>query len=140
MYTHNVKYYETDKMGITHHSNYIRWMEEARMDYLERLGFSMKKLEDDGIVSPVVSVYSRYKKPTTFSEDISVDVRITEFKGVKLKLSYIMKNSSGEVVNEASSEHCFINSEGRPLRLKKEFPEFYDALMDEYMKCSECAD
>ena len=38
MYTHKVQYYETDKMGITHHSNYIRWMEEARIDFLEKSG------------------------------------------------------------------------------------------------------
>ena len=53
MYTHKVQYYETDKMGITHHSNYIRWMEEARIDFLEKSGFSYDKLEKDGIISPV---------------------------------------------------------------------------------------
>ena len=56
MYTHKVQYYETDKMGITHHSNYIRWMEEARIDFLEKSGFSYDKLEKDGIISPVISV------------------------------------------------------------------------------------
>ena len=44
-YTHKVNYYETDKMGITHHSNYIRWMEEARIDFLESIGFGYDKLE-----------------------------------------------------------------------------------------------
>ena len=39
-YQHKVQYYETDKMGITHHSNYIRWMEEARIDFLEQLGWN----------------------------------------------------------------------------------------------------
>ena len=65
-YLHKVAYYETDKMGVTHHSNYIRWMEEARVDFLEQIGFSYKKLEDEGIVSPVIGVECEYKAQTTF--------------------------------------------------------------------------
>ena len=55
-YIRKVKYYETDKMGITHHSNYIRWMEEARMDFIKSLGYGMKRLESEGVMSPVVSL------------------------------------------------------------------------------------
>ena len=55
-YEHNVKYYETDQMGIVHHSNYIRWMEEARMDLMDQMGFSYKQMEDQEIISPVLSV------------------------------------------------------------------------------------
>ena len=39
VYTHRVKYYETDKMGVTHHSNYVRWMEEARVDFMDKIGY-----------------------------------------------------------------------------------------------------
>ena len=52
IYTHKVNYYETDKMGITHHSNYIRFMEEARMNYLSEIGYPMTRLEEEGIASP----------------------------------------------------------------------------------------
>ena len=48
LYHHKVQYYETDKMGIVHHSNYIRWMEEARIDFLGQIGWNYKKLEDMG--------------------------------------------------------------------------------------------
>lgn len=128
MYTHKVQYYETDKMGITHHSNYIRWMEEARVDYLEKLGYGFDKLEEQGIASPVISVECNYKKSSTFSEDIFIDVSVKEFKGLKLTISYLMKNSSGETVCESISVHCFMNKEGRPIRLEKDFPDFYNAL------------
>ena len=128
MYKHKVKYYETDKMGITHHSNYIRWMEEARIDFLEQLGFGFDKLEQDGIVSPVLSVECSYKKTTTFPEEISIEVKVLEFKGVKLKLGYVMKNEAGELVCEAASRHCFLNADGRPIRLKTDFPELFSTL------------
>lgn len=129
MYKHTVQYYETDKMGITHHSNYIRWMEEARVAFLDQIGFGFDKLEEEGIGSPVVSLDCSYKKPTKFPEVISIEVKVAEFKGLKLKLSYVMKNAAGEVVCEASSVHCFVNTNGRPVFIEKDKPEFYKALM-----------
>lgn len=128
-YEHIVQYYETDKMGITHHSNYIRWMEEARVDFLAQIGWDFAKLESLGIVSPVVSVECQYKHTTTFPEVIHISVAIEEFKGVKLKLRYKMENDEGKLVCEGRSEHCFLDVSGRPIRLNKEFPEFYNALI-----------
>ncbi len=130
MFQHIVQYYETDKMGITHHSNYIRWMEEARIDFLSRIGWDYAKLEEEGIISPVVSVACKYIRTTTFGDTVSIEVTATEFKGVKLKLGYIMRNDEGTTVCEASSEHCFLDKQGLPIKLKKEYPLFYHALME----------
>ena len=128
VYQHKVQYYETDKMGITHHSNYIRWMEEARIDFLEQIGWRYDKLEEMGIVSPVTAIDCRYKVTTTFADVVSISVSVEEFKGVKLKLKYEMKNEAGKLVCESYSEHCFMNPEGKLLRLQKEYPEFYQTL------------
>ena len=127
-YKHTVCYYETDKMGITHHSNYIRWMEEARIDFLEQLGWGYDKLEAEGIISPVLAVECRYKHSTTFADAVFVEVFVEEFKGVRLKLRYEMKNAAGDIVCEAASEHCFNRPDGKLIRLKKEYPEFYAVL------------
>lgn len=129
-YKHIVQYYETDKMGITHHSNYVRWMEEARVDFLERIGYSYKKLEEDGIISPVVGINCKFKQTTTFSDVIAVSVRVLEFKGVKLIIGYEMTNKDNQVVFEATSEHCFIDEIGRPIRMKTSFPDFYNCLRE----------
>lgn len=130
MYQHIVQYYETDKMGITHHSNYIRWMEEARIDFLLQIGWSYDRLEEEGIFSPVISVDSKYIQSTTFMNKVNIDVSVQEFKGVKLKLKYTMKNEDGKVVCEGHSEHCFLNKQGLPMRLHKEKPDFYQTLID----------
>ena len=129
-YEHVVQYYETDKMGITHHSNYIRWMEEARVDFLDKIGWGFEKLEAQGIVSPVVAVECQYKATTTFPEVIRITVSIEEFKGVKLKLKYNMLNSEEKIVCVAKSEHCFLGADGRPVRLNKELPDFYKAIKE----------
>ena len=61
-YTHKVQYYETDKMGCVHHSNYIRWMEEARVELLDRLGIGFSMMETRGIISPVVGIQCRLRR------------------------------------------------------------------------------
>lgn len=129
LYQHTVQYYETDKMGIVHHSNYIRWMEEARIDFLNQIGWNYKTMEDNGIISPVTSVESKFKCNTEFGDVISIEVSVAEFKGIRLKLRYVMKKGE-TVVNEASSEHCFLDSEGKIINMKKVKPEFYKTLSD----------
>ena len=124
-YIHKVNYYETDKMGVTHHSNYIRWMEEARIEFLDKIGYSYFKLEEDGIMSPVIGIECDYKATTTFNDDIEIDVKVKEFKGVRLVIEYVMKNvKTNELVFTGISKHCFVNMEGKPIILKKEFAEF----------------
>ena len=130
-YKHRVQYYETDKMGIAHHSNYIRWMEEARIEFLDQIGWSYKALEESGIMSPVIGIECSYKETTTFSDVIDIDVSIEEFKGVRLKLSYTMKNQNGDVVCKGSSQHCFMDTDGHLLQIKKRHPAFFQALLDQ---------
>ena len=127
MYIHKVQYYETDKMGITHHSNYIRWMEEARVDFLAQKGWSFAKLEEEGIISPIVSVDCQYKKPTTFDDDVNIEVSVLAFSGVRLKLGYKMFIND-ILVCDGESVNCFINVKGQPIRLKKEYPDFFKML------------
>lgn len=130
-YVHRVQYYETDRMGITHHSNYVRWMEEARIDFLDQIGWSYRRLEELGVVSPVLSIECRYRASTTFDDVIRIAVRVKEFKGVKLLLEYTMTKEDGAVALTGTSEHCFLDRSGRPVRLKKEYPEFYLALAEQ---------
>ena len=134
-YIHKVNYYETDKMGITHHSNYIRFMEEARMNFLAEIGYPMNRLEAEGITSPVVSVNCEYKHPTTYSDEIEIEVTLTQYTGVKLSLDYIMKNlQTGDLIAKASSSHCMIDKNGRPIAVKKFFSGLDAALKSNVKK------
>lgn len=116
-YKHLVQYYETDKMGITHHSNYIRWMEEARLDFLRQLGFDYVEFEKIGFVSPVIGINNvKYKKPTTVGEIIDITVSVKAYNTVLLTFHYEMFRD-GVLVCEGDSEHCFISKEGHMIRL-----------------------
>lgn len=128
---HRVQYYETDRMGITHHSNYLRFMEEARVAFMERVGFPYARLEEMGIVSPVTGVNCKYLSPTTFDDRVAVDVSVRAFNGVVLTIGYEMTKQDGTRVFTGTSDHCFLNREGHFVRLKREHPAFYDMLMQQ---------
>lgn len=127
-YTHKVQYYETDKMQVTHHSNYVRFMEEARVAYLSKIGWDYKTMEEKGVISPVVEIHCKYVKTTTFEDNILVEVFVQDVSAVKLKLGYCMKVTD-DIVFTAESVHCFLNADGKPLHLKNQLPEFYETLM-----------
>ena len=128
-YKHRVAYYETDKMGITHHSNYIRWMEEARVRLMDEIGCTYRSTEDMGIVIPVLSVDCNYRKSTTFDELITIETKISKMRPVKVFMSYVMKNEEGVIVATGESSHGFINESGRPIMLSKTHPDVYEAFL-----------
>ena len=129
-YLHKLHYYETDKMGITHHSNYIRWMEEARISFLDSIGYGYAKLEHDGIISPVIGIDCQYKHPTTFDDEVEITVGVQEFKGVRLVIGYTMTNAAtGKTLLTGKSMHCFTDRNGKPIILKKQYPE-----LDAYLR------
>ena len=131
-YKHKVQYYEADKMGITHHSNYIRWMEEARVDWLDKIGWSFEKLENLGMISPVVEINCKYINSTKFNDIVEINVMLKEYKGVKLIVEYEMINSkTKELVAKGESKHCFTTKDGKIISIKKEYPEFNETLLKE---------
>lgn len=134
VYRHKTQYYETDQMGIIHHSNYIRWFEEARTDFLEKLGMGYDRMEAEGIISPVLSVSCEYRTMTHFGETVAVAVALTKYNGVRLELEYTVTNAdSGEVRAVGTSEHCFLDREGNILFLKRSSPE-YHKMLEAYAK------
>lgn len=123
-YEHHAKYYETDQMGIIHHSNYVKWMEEARMNLMDQLGLSYKQMEEMEIISPVISISVNYISMVHFDDTIVIETHITKYNGVKMELEYVMYDKeSGEKRATAKSSHCFLTRTGRPISLKRSYPE-----------------
>ena len=131
-YIHKVQYYETDKMGIVHHSNYIRWFEEARVDWLEQIGCTMQSIEADGVLIPVMSVTCNYHSMVRFGDEVAVAIMISKFNGVKIEMEYEIRDvATGELRTTGSSSHCFIDKDGKLISLKKSKTEMYETLMQE---------
>ncbi len=127
-YQHKVQYYETDMMKITHHSNYVRWMEEMRVYFLEQIGAPMDMLESMGIVSPVIEVSCEYKGMTHFGDVVSITACLAEFNGVKMQVYYAMHDQNGALCCLAKSRHCFMK-DGKIINMKKKYPEIYEKFL-----------
>lgn len=137
-YERKVYYYETDKMGIMHHSNYIRIFEECRVDFLEQAGFPFSEMEARGLMMPVVSVECSYKQPLKFEDPFAVELIITKFNGVSLHVSYRITNTvTGELCAEGRSSHCFTDMKFKPVRTKKVHPDIFKVFDDYYKLCIE---
>lgn len=124
MYQHFVQYYETDKMGVTHHSNYIRFMEEARLDFFKKIGFDYLDFEKMGVMSPVIGLNNiRYKRPSTVGDTIEIETSVKAYNSIILTMHYVMRVKD-TVIFEGDSDHCFLSKEGKMLPLgDKKFPE-----------------
>ncbi|OUP78889.1 MULTISPECIES: thioesterase family protein [unclassified Thomasclavelia] len=132
-YQHLAKYYETDQMGIIHHSNYIRWFEEARIDYMNQIGLTYKKMEDEGIISPVLEVNCQYLNMMYFDDLATIKVSVTDYTGVRFAFKYEIYNQNNKLCTTGTSRHCFMTRDGRPVSLKRAKPEF-DQLFKNVLK------
>lgn len=130
VYERKAYYHETDQMGVIHHSNYFRWLEEARVYFLDQLGLSYKHMEEIGIISPVVSIAAEYKKPVKFDEVVLIYIKIAKYTGVKLELEYeIRDKETNELMVSANSKHCFVKNES-VISLRREYPDFNDIFLN----------
>lgn len=124
-----VQYYETDAMGIVHHSNYIRYFETARTEMLRDNGHSYDEMEKAGVWMPVMSVNVEYKMPALYDEVISVYCHVEKLRGASVDLAYEVRGADGRLCAVGSSSHGFTDPELKPLRMKRDRPELYAFFM-----------
>lgn len=128
-YTRAVNYYETDRMSIVHHSNYLRWMEEARLDYMFKAGVDYTEMEAEGIIMPVTGIKCDYKTPLKYGDVFTVKTVVTRFNGIRMDFGYrifVGDDTSPRCVGESS--HCFLDAGTRlPINLRNRGLKYYKA-------------
>ncbi len=130
VYKRTAQYHETDQMGIIHHSNYVKWMEEARVAFLDSIGWSFKRIEENGIMSPIVGLSVEYKKPVEFADEVEVRLTVSRYTGAALEFEYeIYDVTAGHVCTTAASRHGFLKG-GRVVSLKRALPEMDQMLRE----------
>lgn len=138
LFERRINYYETDRMGVVHHSNYIRYLEEARCFWLEELQMPFSLFEEKGITIPVLGVNCRYQYHVTFDDTIQIYVSIKEYTGVHMTVGYeVIDKKTKKTVLTGETKHCFTDRNLKPINLKKIAPEFsekYEKLYQEYQK------
>lgn len=86
--TVEVRYAETDQMGIAHHSNYAVWFEVARTDFIKAAGISYTDVEKEGIITPLTSLECKYKKAAFYEDQLQIHASLTKLSPVRLEFSY----------------------------------------------------
>lgn len=136
-YIRRVNYYETDQMSIVHHTNHIRYFEEARVDFMHQIGCDIKELEDMGIIIPNVDAYAKYKKVIEFYSLLKIEIKLVKFNGVSFTFEYVISFAdTGEVASTGHTSHCFVNRERKPISIKRTFPEIYKKMLDNLTSAS----
>ena len=126
-YSRRVRYYETDRMGVVHHSNYLRLLEDARMDWIGDNVMPYREMEALGIVIPCVSAQGNFKAFLRFDDPCSVSLRLVEFTGVRIRFCYEVRNEdTDQLCYDGVTEHYFSrDGDYHPISLKKQYPELY---------------
>lgn len=128
-YLHQVHYYETDQMAIVHHSNYIRWFEEARCDFMDQIGVSYQSVEARGILIPVVDVSCKYLMSVQYGDQVEIRPFLTQYTGVRMSFRYEVRFAAdGRLAATGASSHCFLDEARRPVSIKRRDPAFHALL------------
>jgi acyl-CoA thioester hydrolase len=108
-YCRKTNYYETDQMGIIHHSNYIRWFEEARIDFLEQIDYGYNKIIEYGIDIALLDVYCEYKSMVHFGDIVNIYLSLSEIKEMNIDYK-IINVKSGETCTLGKTKHFFYDN------------------------------
>ena len=112
-----VRYGETDQMGVVYHGNYAQYLEIGRIEWLRSLGISYKKMEEEGIILPVVSISLKFMKSAVYDEVINVRTQLNKIPTASLDFDYEITNEKGELLSTANTVLVFVDkSTKRPTR------------------------
>ncbi|MGN0442422.1 MAG: acyl-CoA thioesterase [Acutalibacteraceae bacterium] len=129
-----VRYAETDKMGIVHHSNYPVWFEIARTDFIKALGVPYSVLEEKGLMLPLIGLSCRYIKPAYYEDEIVISACVSSLHYAKIEFYYTVKRGE-ELLTTGKTIHGFVDSKTfKPINAKKFDKELYEALKNSIEK------
>lgn len=125
-----VRYVETDKMAIVHHSNYYIWFEASRDEFIEKIGLSYKQIEDMNIMMPLVETSCKYIEAAKYGDEVLIKTFINELSGAKVIINYeVLNTSNSKLLAKGSTTQVFVNStDFKIINLKRKYPELWNKL------------
>ena len=123
----DVRYAETDQMGIAHHSVYAVWFEQARTELIARLGWHYRDLEQAGLLLPLAELSARYYKPAFYEDRLLIYTHVSKLTAAQLEFSYEVVRD-GELIAAGTTRHGCTGKDLRPINIKKKFPDVYAAM------------
>jgi len=120
-----VRYADTDQMGFAYYGHYLRWFEIGRVELLRSLGMRYRDLDASGVWLPVLEARCRYLKPARYDDLLAVETGVLRQARASVEFGYrvVREGDSPEILAVGSTDHCFMGSDGRPLRPPRELAE-----------------
>lgn len=129
-----VRYAETDQMGIAHHSVYAVWFEQARTEMIRQGGLHYRDMEKMGILLPLLELGCKYRVPALYEDELTIRTAITELSPTRITFRYLVyKDGYEKPASSGFTQHAFVGKDMRPIRLNKKFPEIY-ALLEGFVE------
>lgn len=136
-YHRRVRYYETDRMGVVHHSNYLRLIEDARMDWLDANIMNYKQMEDLGVIIPCAAASEHFLAFLRYDDPFSVEVKLVQYSGVRMVFRYEVRNTDTDVLCYTGESTHFFSSDSRrtgkeyaPIAIKHILPELHQKFLN----------
>ena len=118
---HRVKFFDTDVMGVVHHSNYIRWFETGRVEFLRTLGIDLNEMMSDGILFPIIEVAAKFYAPAKFDDEIEIETTAEALTRAKMKFIYAIRRIGEEkILVEGTTTNVF-TVDGKICRLPEKY-------------------
>lgn len=111
-----VRYSETDKMSYVYYGNYAQYFEVARVEALRNLGVSYKRMEEEGVMLPVLDYSVKFIKPAFYDEELTIETSIAKLPSARIHFQYKTFNAAHELLNTAETTLVFVNAlTGKPI-------------------------
>ncbi|MBD3867126.1 MAG: acyl-CoA thioesterase [Acidobacteria bacterium] len=119
-----VRYPETDRMGVAHHSHFPVWFELGRTEWMREIGCPYGEMEDrDGVFFPVVDLGVRYLRPARYDQLLEIETRLASSEGVRVRFEYVIRDEGGSTLATGHTVHASVGRNGRPKRLPVDIRE-----------------
>ena len=127
-----VRYQETDQMGVVYHGNYLVWFEIGRTKYVESLGLKYTELEGLGYYSPVIDINIHYKKPLTYGQTATIKTSLKSYDGIRTVYDYEIFDEKGNLAVTGNSTHAVVRKDNfTPVLMRKVYPHWHQAFIDQ---------
>lgn len=125
-----VRYQETDQMGVVYHANYLVWFELGRTAFIEDLGYKYHQIEQQGLVSPVVDASMSFKYPIRYGENAYIETWLESYDGLRVTYGYAVCKEDGQPAVIGETKHVVVKKENfRPVSIRKVFPEWHQSYL-----------
>ena len=130
-----LRYADSDQMGVIYHANYFSFYEQGRTKYLKDLGFEYSDVEKDGIIFPIREVSGKFIKSITYGENVHLITKVHKLTKVKITYSHEIYNDLDELKASGHTTVVCVDKETfKVIKMDERMPDIYNAYIKDSLK------